>query len=93
MSSWLSSEGLKDCMLYWSMIFIERFEDPKVVIRSRKSKDRQCNGQNETNTKGQTMIYKTLHTNLRAILYKGHSGCSGLYHRFSQNFASKNLIQ
>ena len=52
-------------MLYWSMIFIERFEDSKVVTRSRKSKDRQCNGQREKNTKGQTMIYKTLHKNLK----------------------------
>jgi hypothetical protein len=42
----------------------------------------------KTNTKGQTMIYKTLHTNLRAILYKGHNGCSGLYHRFSIQISS-----
>jgi hypothetical protein len=35
----------------------EKFGGTKGVTRSRKSKDRQCNGQKE---KGQTMIYKTL---------------------------------
>jgi len=38
-----------------------KFEDSQGVIRGRKSKDRQCNGHKKKNTKGQTMIYKTLH--------------------------------
>jgi len=36
-----------------------KVEDTKEVIRIRKSKDRQHNG--EKRTEGQTTIYKTLH--------------------------------
>ena len=46
----------------------ERFEDIKWVIKSSKSKeDRQCNGKKkgEKETKGQTIIYKTLHGKLK----------------------------
>ena len=41
-----------------SMMTQENFENTKVVIRIRKSKDRQYNGLKE---KGQAMIYKTLY--------------------------------
>ena len=37
----------------------ENFEDTKWVIRCRKSKDRQHNGQNKHGTKGQATTYKT----------------------------------
>ena len=40
----------------------EQFEDTKWVIKSRKSKDKQYNGQKE---KGQTMMYKTLHRKVK----------------------------
>ena len=40
------------------MLWSEEFEDTKGVIRIRKSKDRQHNGQKKKD-KGQTMIYKT----------------------------------
>ena len=44
----------------------EKFEDTKEVIRSRKLKtDRQYNGQKKKKTKGQTMIYTTLHSKLK----------------------------
>jgi hypothetical protein len=39
-------------------------KDAKEVIRSCKSKDRQCKGQKDKRTKGQTMINKTLHRKL-----------------------------
>ena len=39
----------------------DKFEGIKGKIRSRKSNDRQYNGQEEKKTNGQTMIYKTLH--------------------------------
>jgi hypothetical protein len=40
----------------------EKFEDTKGIIRRSKSKkDRQYNGVKKTMTKGETMIYKTLH--------------------------------
>jgi len=42
----------------------EKFADAKGAIRNRKSKDRQHNGQ-KNNLKGQTMIYKTLHSQLK----------------------------
>ena len=42
----------------------QKFEDTKGVIRSRKSKNKQYNGQKKR-TKGQTMIYKTLHRKLK----------------------------
>jgi len=42
----------------------EVFEETKGVIRIRKSKDKQRNGQRET-TKGQTTIYKILHRKLK----------------------------
>jgi hypothetical protein len=42
-------------------VLTERFEDTKGVIRSRKSKDRQHNGQKKKNS----MIYKTLHRKLK----------------------------
>ena len=42
---------------------LEKFEETKGVIRScRSKKDRQHNGQQ---TKGSTMIYKTLHIKLK----------------------------
>jgi hypothetical protein len=40
------------------IVFVEEFEDTKEVIRIRKSKNRQHNGQKKS-TKGQTTIYKT----------------------------------
>ena len=42
----------------------EEFEDIKGLIRIRKSKDRQHNSLKKM-TKGQTMIYKTLHIKLK----------------------------
>jgi hypothetical protein len=36
----------------------ENFEDTKGVIRSRKSKDSQYNGQKKEKTEGQTIIFK-----------------------------------
>lgn len=42
----------------------DKFEDTKVVIRSRKSKDRQYNGQEK---KGQAMIYLIYTDNERYI--------------------------
>jgi hypothetical protein len=48
----------------------ERFEDTKGVIRIRKSKkDRQYNGQKQ---KGQTTIYKTLHTKTKNLATEPH---------------------
>jgi hypothetical protein len=40
------------------------FNIPKGVIRTRKSKDRRYNGQKKK-YKGQTIIYKTLHSKLK----------------------------
>ena len=40
----------------------EKFEDIAGVIMSRRSKDRQYNDQK--GTKGQTIVYKILHTNI-----------------------------
>ena len=45
----------------------DKFEGIKEVIKSRKSNDRQYNGQNEKKTNGQTMIYKTLHRKLKKL--------------------------
>ena len=47
----------------------EKIEDSKLVIRSRKSNDRQYNGQKE---KGQTIIYQTLHRKLKNEQCKPH---------------------
>ena len=41
------------------------FEDTIGVIRSCKSKHRQCNDQQERQTKWQTTIYQTLHRKLK----------------------------
>jgi len=43
----------------------EEFEDTKGIIRIRKSKDRQHNGQKRKRTNGQIMLYKTLHIKLK----------------------------
>jgi hypothetical protein len=52
----------------------ESFEDTKGVIRSRKSKDRQCNGQEKDDKKTpfnfslpSTIIYKILHRKITLI--------------------------
>lgn len=42
------------------MSVIEKSEDTKRVIRSRKSKNKQCNDQKKR-SKGQTTVCKTLH--------------------------------
>jgi hypothetical protein len=49
----------------------ELFEDTKGVIRSRKSKDIQCNN-NKNITKGQTITYKTLHRKLKIDHYESN---------------------
>jgi hypothetical protein len=50
---------------------LEKFEDTKGVIRSRKSKkDRQYNGQK--GDKGQRTIYKTLHIKVEIEKHKPH---------------------
>ena len=50
---------------------MEKFEDTKGVIRSRKSKkDRQYNGQK--GDKGQRTIYKTLHIKVEIEKHKPH---------------------
>jgi len=59
----------------------EQFEDTKWVIRNRKLKDSQHNGQRKM-TKGQTTVYKTLHRKLKIeqrepIKYRGELRCSG----------------
>ena len=41
-----------------SILMEENFEDTKGVIRSRKSKDSQYNGQKKEKTEGQTIIFK-----------------------------------
>ena len=48
-----------------SEIFQEKFEDTK----TRKSKDRQHNGQKKKKIKGQTTIYKTIHRKLKIRKY------------------------
>ena len=43
----------------------EKFKDPEIVIKSRKSKDRQYNGQKENDNKIQTVdkiLYRKLNT-------------------------------
>jgi len=47
----------------------EKFEDTKGVFRSRNSKDRQHNGKKK---KGQTTIYKTLHSKLKIEQHEPH---------------------
>ena len=49
------------CLIELVVIY-GKFEDVKGAIRSRKSKERQYNAKK---TKGQTMIYKTLHRKLK----------------------------
>ena len=44
---------------------MKKFEDTKGVKRSRKSKDKQYNGQSIKKTKGRTMICKSLHRNFK----------------------------
>ena len=50
----------------------ERFEDIKEVIKSRISKNRQCNLAKRKRTKRQTMIYKTLHRKLKNESHRHH---------------------
>jgi 3-phenylpropionate/cinnamic acid dioxygenase small subunit len=50
---------------------MEEIEDTKGVIRIRKSKDRQHNGQKKRK-KGQTTIYKTLHRRLKDRVTRTH---------------------
>ena len=53
------------CLYFYDLGFRqEKCEYNKGVIRSRKSKERQNNGQ-EKSTKGKTMIYRTLHRQLK----------------------------
>jgi hypothetical protein len=40
---------IQTCRLYYEDLIVEEFEDTKVVIRIRKSKDRQHNGQKKKN--------------------------------------------
>ena len=58
--------GLKFKGFLWGQ---EEFEDTKVVIRIRMSKERQYNGQTKQK---KTMIYKTLHRKLTIKHHKPH---------------------
>jgi hypothetical protein len=64
----------------------------KEVIRSRKSRDRQYNGIKEKGSKGQTMIYKTLHRNVKIEENKPHDkpGDGLIWPGMVSNFCSTN---
>lgn len=52
------------CVSFIATDSIKQFEDTKGIIielRSRNSKDRQNNGQEEKRTKTQTIVYRILH--------------------------------
>ena len=53
------------CKIVTYIVDEEGFKNVKGVIRIRKSKNRQHNRHNKKKTKGQTTIYKILHTKLK----------------------------
>ena len=67
----------------------EKFQYDKCVIRSRKSKDRQCKGKKER--KPQTMIYKTLHRKITIGLHlpRMFDIVKGLFHKHRGQKKSK----
>ena len=48
-----------DHVIFWTYIFKEMFEDTKGVIRSRKSKERQYNGQKKKDKRTKNNIQNT----------------------------------
>ena len=55
-----------------SKTYDERFEDMNWVIKSRKSQDRQYNGQTKKRTKGQTMISKTSSRKVKILMSRNY---------------------